>query len=253
MPRVGRRLERFLNARMPRHFRSELFRGIERDFDVDQDVELEVWWRGSGYEAPTAEVAQEWARKASVFFDVGANMGIFALLAVDAGVPAVHAFEPNPLLAAGLRRVCAENSLTTLSVHEMGLSDADAELDLFVNEVSSRGTFGHHPDLPGAENVRAKVTTFDGWRRAQDLALPAAPSWVLKMDVEGFELPALCGMDEALDARAFSGLIVELNEYTSAFCGTTVQQTIDHLAEHGYVEVPGYEPKPNRNAFFVPV
>ena len=118
-------------------------------------------------------------------------------------------------------------------------------------------TFSPHPARGPVElDVEVRVLTFDAWRLERGLALPTRPSWVLKMDIEGFEPRAIEGMDEALSARAFRGLVVELNDYTLGLCGSSTAEVRDALAQRGYREPPwtlelgginGYfEPSPGR-------
>src|SRR5579862_2975874 len=61
-------------------------------------LSFELFWRGAGYYEPiTNLVAQELARTADVFIDVGANIGFYSL-SLSAACPdlRVISFEPNP-------------------------------------------------------------------------------------------------------------------------------------------------------------
>jgi hypothetical protein len=104
----------------------------------------------------------------------------------------------------------------------------------------------------GDPTVEVDVVTFDEWRRERGIALPGRPSWVLKMDIEGFEAHAIAGMAEALGARAFRGIVMELNEYTLSLCGSSVAEVRDRLAGLGYVEDPTLTATRGINGYFVP-
>ena len=69
----------------------------------------------------------DFLRPGDTFIDAGANIGLFTLLALsvvgDKGH--VHAFEPNPLVAAMLRESLALNAADNVTVHEIGLSDVE--------------------------------------------------------------------------------------------------------------------------------
>lgn len=75
-----------------------------------------------------------------------------------------------------------------------------------------------------------------------------------KIDVEGFELRALRGMRGALEAGAFRGLAIELNEFTLRFCGASTEEVIGLLEATGYREMtsPGRRANRSLNRFFVP-
>ena len=72
-------------------------------------------------------------------FDVGANVGPYALVAArrvgDRG--SVHAFEPTPKSAAGLRRNVGLNGLTNVVVNEVAVSDTAGEVNLYLDEESA--------------------------------------------------------------------------------------------------------------------
>ena len=66
------------------------------------------------------------------------------------------------------------------------------------------------------------------------MPLPLTPSWVAKIDVEGFEVKVLKGMRQSLQAHAFIGLCVEVNHFSLNFCGETGQSIYDWMGSFGY-------------------
>ena len=252
VPRTGRALHAAIARRLPAHADVELLPGIRAELDLRQPVELQSWWQGARYEHPTVERLDGWAAAASAFFDIGANYGFFSLRAVAAGCPEVHAFEPNPDLHARLQRTAERNALTALHCHCLGLGDTAERLELAV-----RGDDLGHSSLgprswPGAQRVEVDVTTFDGWRAAAGLPLPEHPAWVAKVDVEGYELHVVRGMAEALAARAFLALVVELNELTLEASGASSEAVVAALAEAGYDLVERAGSDAVANGFFRP-
>lgn len=253
MPRTGDRLHRAIVRCLPEQVDVELLPGIDVELDLRQGVERQSWWQGARYEQPTTVLFDRWAAAASTVFDVGANYGFFALRAVHAGCPEVHAFEPHPELHARLAATAERNGLTQLHPHHLGLSDEPGRLALNIRDSAlGHGSFGPRSWSDGRTS-EVGVTSFDRWRGERDLPLPGAPEWVLKVDVEGYEHRVLLGMADALAARAFLGIIVELNELTLRSCGSSSQEVLDLLGEAGYVEI---EVQPDvdgmRNAFLVP-
>src|SRR5690606_415958 len=81
-----------------------------------------------------AEILERWARlarRSDVVFDVGANAGIYSLVALGANPGlTVHAFEPTPEIAARLRATADLNGLERLKVHETAVSDGAGEKTL---------------------------------------------------------------------------------------------------------------------------
>ena len=251
--RLGQRLNAVVSRRLPATFDTRLLPGVSTRVDFRQDVARSVWWLGRRYEWPTADVILRWLDQgADHFFDIGANCGYFSYLAHSQSDVNVHAFEPNSLLCRQLETTKMANGMQRLSVHAVGLSSETGVLPLHVAEADTGwSTFGPHPHLT-EETVPVPLVPFDEWRRDAGIALPVIPRWVAKIDVEGFEGRVLRGMSEALSAKAFLGLVVELNPYTLQFCDSSTAEVLGLLDEAGYkmVTVRGEERILNR--FFVP-
>lgn len=136
------------------------------------------------------------------FYDIGANVGSYSLLAAAAGATRILAFEPAPETARRLRRNIAFNSLQgVVAVQEMALGPADGEVSFSrgsdtTNHVMAEGEAG--------EMDVVRVGRFD------DCFVGDRPSFV-KMDVEGFESQVLAGAGAALANASLLGLLVEDN------------------------------------------
>jgi FkbM family methyltransferase len=125
--------------------------------------------------------------------DIGAYTGLFTLLAVRAGAPEVIALEPNP---AGYERLLQnlEHAGWPSNVRAVSAA-ADAHRGVGFLEVSderlgicSTGKLTG-PVVGGMPNV--EIVTIDTLHRAY-------PTSVLKIDVEGHEMPVLMGARETL-------------------------------------------------------
>jgi FkbM family methyltransferase len=143
-------------------------------------------WLGS-YEW---EVQQRMARElelGAVFFDVGANVGFYSLLAARRVGPAghVYAFEPLPANTALLRQHLAMNRIANVEVFEMAIAECSGTA-LFAGEATrAMGKLEERGTLPVA------VATLDGLIAAGLVAPPDA----IKMDIEGAEFRALLGAE----------------------------------------------------------
>lgn len=240
----------------PRRLHTELLPGVQATLDLTEGTQQATYWLGDRFEAPTPAVLRGWTAPAgSVFFDIGSNYGWFSLfLSVAHPGLTVHAFEPNPETFARLDHIAEENGLRGIRRWRLALGEAAGEAELHPGiEDSGHSTLGDHPDLKSTGGFRVQVQPFDAWREEAGLALPPDPSWVAKIDVEGFELRVLRGMAGALRARAFRGLAIEFLESTLAFCDTSPDELIAFLAEVGYREQDfGADPARTANRFFVP-
>jgi len=251
-PRLGVRPFRFIVGRLPSPHLTELQPGLVVPIYPARVVEITTWWQGIRYEAPTASILLGWLASADRFFDIGANYGWYSYLALSrAPHLGVVAFEPNPELVERMRQVKQEHALSRFLVEQTALADAAGTAPLHLGGDPAHATLGDHPHLPATGQL-VQVETFDRWCAHQGIPLPTSPRWVAKIDAEGFERKILLGMEASLQAQAFSGLVVELNEYTLAFCGTSAAEVVAELARHGYRRLEVSMRDEVENGFFVP-
>lgn len=119
------------------------------------------------------------------FYDVGANMGWYALLAQHAGAHDIHLYEPNPTLVRLLKRTMWVNGYNW-DIHEVALGDDwdQAELNFDYELLGSASLL----EGIGETKVVVDVRNFDDYR-GEDPQRPA----VMKLDVEGFESKVVMG------------------------------------------------------------
>lgn len=129
-----------------------------------------------------------------VFWDVGANVGLYSVLAAALPVSTqVHAFEPHPRMAERLKENADLNE-AALGIHPIGLWDRSGE-----------GTISS-PDIPvGLGTPAVSEEEDDGvqieLRTGDTLIKQGLPSPdLVKIDVEGAERRVLSGMKETLSS-----------------------------------------------------
>jgi FkbM family methyltransferase len=143
-----------------------------------------------------------------IFFDVGANAGLFAISAAKKiGGKGVFAFEPCSSTCELLKRNLELNRLAGVNVVQSALGDSvgGGVLQINVRGRDGLNTLGQatHPDskVIGQENVR--ISTLDVFIREHDI--PRVD--VLKVDIEGAELMMFRGAQDLL-SRADAPLIL---------------------------------------------
>jgi FkbM family methyltransferase len=134
-----------------------------------------------------------------VVLDVGANVGLWTLEALDALPNAtIHSFEPSSAAFAQLTSKAASKS--RVSMHELALSDADGEATLYAPEPGSVvGSLTEPPESRRNEfpsEQMARTATLESWSRSAGLGAVD----VLKLDVEGHEMRILRGAGRVLDS-----------------------------------------------------
>jgi FkbM family methyltransferase len=156
-----------------------------------------AFWVGlDAYEGCTLRVFAHLARQSRHIVDVGANTGLFTLLAATVNPQAtVHAFEPFPpaldLLEANLR----SNRLDNVRLHRAALSDQPGLMPLHFNEalrltqgasLQARADRVHQLEVP--------VVRLDDFLAAEGIGTLD----LLKIDVEGYEPQVLRGAEQAI-------------------------------------------------------
>jgi FkbM family methyltransferase len=156
----------------------------------NDDMVVLVFWRGlQAWEPSTARLLLDLSRGSGTFLDVGANVGLAALL-VATGSPAttVHAFEPVPRIFGRLQRNAALNpNLANLALHQLALSNASGQALIYVprrewstmpNDVSLLADFREDTDA-----VPVELATLDDFTRQNGIDRVD----LLKIDTEGTE------------------------------------------------------------------
>jgi len=154
--------------------------------------------RGVG-ESEMQRVISERLRPGMVFFDLGANIGLFTLLAArlvgEGG--RVFSFEPDGENAERLRENVAKNDFTNVTIINAGVWSATGELTFVPGPASSPdrawGKFVAGDNRAGG--VTTRCVSLD------DFVREAPKPDAIKCDVEGAEIEVLRGSENLLNDR----------------------------------------------------
>jgi FkbM family methyltransferase len=146
-----------------------------------------AYWVGH-YERHFQRILCQELKPSSVFYDIGANVGFYSLLASGLVKPGtVFSFEPVPRNVAYLRRHVALNRLSNVQVMEVAIADCDGETT-FVESIDNASGY------IGGGNLRVSVTSVDCLLQRKQIAPPDC----MKIDVEGAEAKVLLGARDCL-------------------------------------------------------
>ena len=169
---------------------------------ICETIGINVWHTPRLFERKEREIFCSAIDAGKVVLDVGANIGIYTLLAAKRGAR-VFAIEADPENVRMLRHHAEINGLVDrISVFEMAAIDRSQPVTLYRSPRNSGGStlFGTRQ---GVTAVGVEGRTIDS------LNLP--PIDVCKMDIEGAELLALRGMRSTLARSPNLRLLVEWN------------------------------------------
>ncbi len=151
--------------------------------------------RGEG-EAATQSTVAAYLRPGMVFYDLGANIGFFSLLAARmvGASGKVFSFEPDAEVAARLRENAARNRFENIEVTEAGVWSASGIFDFAAADSASpdHGTGRFVSDGAGRPTRCVSI---------DDFARTAPPPQAIKCDVEGAEVEVLRGARQTLETH----------------------------------------------------
>ena len=196
--------------------------GTTLTVDLRSSTELSAFYRGV-YERELMPICTSLLDPDAVFIDVGANIGFYTtaagkLICQSRGSGIVHAFEPHPGNFARLAHNVSTNSLTErCMLHECGLSDADAEMELVLRDDFKSGSTSGNASIAtsvgfdgGFERMRIEVTPLDRFWSANGLCGRRRVSFI-KVDIEGHEDFFLRGARAVIESNR-PIMLLEINQ-----------------------------------------
>jgi FkbM family methyltransferase len=161
-------------------------------------------------------------QRRSNVLDIGANIGFYTSLLSDlvGSAGRVYAFEPEPINFKHLSAIAGDRQNVTLV--PKAVSDRSEKLLIYTS-----------PNL-NVDHRTYKVANYE-------LAIPVQavsiddyvggrfPVNFIKMDIQGFELPALRGMERTVIANAAMVIFSEFWPYGFRQCGTSASVVYDYI------------------------
>ena len=149
------------------------------------------------YEMPVQEVFLQYLKPKDIFYDIGANVGFFTILAakIVGHEGKVYAFEPEAANVAVLRRNTELNGFSQVKVIEKAVSDTTGIKKLWLTEYC-----GAHSIAPVGTKFDPKKYTTVNTVSIDDLLQQKKiePPTLVKIDVEGAEINVLHGMSQTI-------------------------------------------------------
>jgi len=214
-------------VRMRLHFESELARLIFCD----------------DFERTERDFVNAFLKPGDVFVDVGANIGIFSLIAARrvGKKGRVYAFEPTPKTFSRLQDNVKLNRFFNIQCFQQALSDEAGEFRFYISDDGFDAWNSLAPPVRGRQIGTAvtKGDTWDNFAREKNLVGKVA---MMKIDVEGWESRVLGGGHETLSRDDAPLLQVEFTDEAAASAGSSSLDLYHTLQGLGY-ELFAYDPE----------
>lgn len=173
-----------------------------------------------------------------VFYDIGANVGIYSCLVGSAGKDCdVYSFEPHPVNVDALERNLMQNGVES-EIFQLALADEEGTFELS-SEGSEAGLGEHSLDTTGTEStVPVEVKQLDTLREERDLPIPN----VVKIDVEGAELDVVEGATDTFSEPECRTIYCEVHPERIESFGGSYDTLKDRLTDLGFhLEISGQD------------
>ncbi|KKD39569.1 FkbM family methyltransferase [Limnoraphis robusta] len=188
------------------------------------------------YELPIQTALAKYLKPNSVFYDIGANIGFFTVIAArlvgESGQ--VYAFEPVPENADRIRQNAEINQFSHVTVFEKAVSANPGTAELLLAHHSGGATLstaGTPPDLRGKMDV--ELVSIDDLIAQGQIKPPS----LVKIDVEGAEIAVLQGMVQTL--KQFQPLLIyEVDDGNQAAFRAKNQEIEAFITSAGYDIIP---------------
>lgn len=201
------------------HFESELARRIYCD----------------DFERPERHFVSAFLNPGDIFVDVGANIGLFSLIAAcrvgHSG--AVYAFEPSRKTFHRLLENIELNNLRNTQCIELALSDESGEFPFYTSKegFDAWNSFAHPIEGKYFSRQFVQCVTWDRFARLHQLVGKVA---MMKIDVEGWESRVLEGAKESFSREDAPLLQVEFTDKATTSAGTSCKSLYQLLETLGY-------------------
>lgn len=163
-----------------------------------------------------------------VFYDLGANIGLYTLIAARlvGGEGKVISFEPDRENAERLRRNVKRNHFLNVTIVEAGVWSSSGDFSFIAADAESpdRGVGTFVPYDNGLPGIPVRCVSLDDYTRS------APGPHVLKCDVEGAEIEVLLGAKHLL-RRKRPLIICELHSENSRRVITQMLKSLEYTVE----------------------
>jgi FkbM family methyltransferase len=228
--------ERFVAAR--------LVRGFSLELDLKDPDQRRMYFYGDYDERYEADMVPRLLEAGEVFWDIGANIGFFTLLAATVlnHTGEVVAFEPGRQAYQRLERNLSLNPYKNIHLHKVAVADREGEAvlhlsaDLADGRASLYASGATGPNQPLQQSCHT-VSLDDYGER-----LGLHPPHFVKIDVEGAEPLVLRGARQMLQ-RDCPLLLVEMKETALRAGGSGREEIQDFLQGFGYLAVSPHRGK----------
>ena len=147
------------------------------------------------YEPRLMLFIEDWLRADDVFVDIGANIGIYSLIASrKCGPGRIIAIEANPNIFQKLKLNLEVNGLTDVVAVNCAAYDTLGQIEFDLVDGDCEGRILDYQELPTSTKINVEADTLPNILHKNNLQAVS----IIKLDVEGAEIEVLKGAEQLL-------------------------------------------------------
>jgi len=201
--------------------------------DLSKLLQRQLYFFGA-YEEKDCACWVRMAKQARTIFDIGANVGLYSLLAAAANTRAtIHAFEPTSEVFDRFVENLRLNHFANVVPNPLAVGNATGKSLLHFCAGSDSANEGMNyvsPESVSGSDLEIEVVSLDDYCRQNGIACID----LLKLDIEGSEYEALLGAENLLSKQAIGCIFLELTEWAAERKGHSIRDLKQLLAGAGY-------------------
>ncbi|WP_316506234.1 FkbM family methyltransferase [Nitrosopumilus sp.] len=206
----------------------------ESDMDLSRQVRMLGEYSTESFEA---KVCKEYLKPGQTVLDIGANIGFYTLIAASNVGPngKVFAFEPSVQNVEMIGKSVAENSMTNVHVSNVAVSDKSGLGELYLSPYyqSEHSLFEYHysSGTHSGKKTTVELVIIDEFLEQNCNSLNVD---FIKMDIEGAESRALCGMKKTLKENKHLTMITEFWPQGFHNANSSPQDFLEKLSSYDF-------------------
>ncbi len=230
----ARLYQAFHQALMPpdRYMVTEIDPGFRLRCDLQDPEQQKIYFYGHYHERYEARLIRGALSPGENFWDIGANIGYFTLLAAAAlnNTGEIVAFEPGKVAYERLQENISLNNFTNVTAVNLAASNRGGEAKLYLaTEIADTGANLYQGGNERTQFEIIHTIPLDIFFAQKKLPAPH----FIKIDVEGAELVVLQGATEIL-TKSSPLLLIEMEEKNLTAAGTDKTAIKNWLGKIGY-------------------
>ena len=228
------------------------FQNVKFELHIEDWIQQNIYFVGA-YERAELNLLNRHLSEDSVFVDIGANFGLYSLVASQkiTNSGEIICFEPFPKNYAALKKNISLNSKSYIISENIALGDKKDELKLYYQPNEKNLGIVSANFMENSKTIKVDVMSFDEYVKENGVDKID----FIKIDVEGFENQVINGMKKTLEL--FSPMIL-IEIFDEDILKSNHHNAHDYLTRIGYSKyfiddfgnLTGENTNPNRKNYF---